>query len=144
MSHSLTRIWIHGIWATKERHPFIQEGIENVIYDFLYDEFKDSNCPARIINGIPDHVHALFLLNPLLPLAKVLKQVKGCSSHTINKEELTPDRFCWQTGYAAYSVSESQVEKVFQYIKDQKRHHQNKTFEEEYEELARLHGIPNY
>jgi REP element-mobilizing transposase RayT len=142
MSHSLTRIWIHGIWATKERYPFILPSIEKKIYDLLYEEFNEAKSPARIINGMEEHVHALFLLSPLLSSSQVFKQIKGCSSHTINVEELTIEKFCWQTGYAAYSVSESQVEKVFQYIKNQKTIHRNRTFQEEYAELSQLHGIP--
>ncbi len=143
MSHSLTRIWIHGIWATKERYPFILPEIENNIYDILYDEFIESQSPARIINGMEEHVHSLFLLSPIFSFSQVLKHVKGCSSHTINENELTIEKFCWQTGYAAYSVSESQVENVFNYIKNQKTIHKNRTFQEEYEELSRLHGIPD-
>ncbi len=95
-------------------------------------------APVRIINGMPDHIHCLFLLNPQKSIAEVIKQIKGSSSHFINQNNLISEKFAWQTGYAAYSVSESVVDKVFQYIKNQKHHHTKKTFQEEYNEFIDL------
>jgi REP element-mobilizing transposase RayT len=77
--------------------------------------------PVRIINGMPDHVHCLLLLNPNKAVTEIIKQVKGSCSHEINKQNIIKEKFAWQTGYAAYSVSESVLEKVFQYIKNQKK-----------------------
>src|SRR5688572_18787461 len=116
MSHALCRAWMHGIRATINRSELIQPGMEKENYDEIYYEFKDVGSPARIINGTEDHVHSLFLLSPNISISKIFKQVKGATSYTINDIELTPFRFCWQSGYAAYSVSEQEVEKVYQYI----------------------------
>ena len=135
MSHSFNKIWIHAIWSTKERSPLIQPDKENIIYDV--------GSPARIINGMPDHVHSLFLLNPKKAVADIIKQVKGSSSHEINKQNITKSKFTWQTGYAAYSVSESVLEKVFHYIRNQKKHHEKITFQKEFENFVRLHGLQN-
>ena len=88
---------------------------------------------------MPDHVHCLFLLSPQKSINDVIKQVKGSTSHDINEKNLI--KFSWQTGYAAYSVSESVVEKVFEYIKNQKRHHAKITFQQEYDEFLRLCGL---
>ena len=85
-------------------------------------------CLVRIINGMQDHVHLLFLLNPQKALTDVLKQVKGNTSHWINEQDLIKEKFAWQNGYAAYSVSESQLGKVYNYILNQKQHHKMKTF----------------
>jgi REP element-mobilizing transposase RayT len=113
MSHSYNKIWIHSIWATKERTQLIHENIEKRIHDNLYKEFTECGCPVRIINGMPDHIHSLFLLNPKKAITDVIKQVKGATSHWANEQNLIAEKFGWQTGYAAYSVSESQLEKVF-------------------------------
>lgn len=126
MSHSFHKIWIHAIWATKERMPLIHSDVEDQIHRFMTDQLREQGCPVRIINGMPDHIHCLFLLNAQKSIAEVVKQIKGSSSHFINQSNLIADKFSWQTGYAAYSVSESAVEKVFQYIKNQKEHHQKK------------------
>ena len=141
MSHSFNKIWIHAIWATKERLPLLHQNSEQKVYSFIAEQLREFGCPVRIINGMPDHIHCLFLLNPQKSVADVIKQIKGSSSHYINKNDIIPDKFSWQTGYAAYSVSESVVEKVFQYIKTQKEHHQKKTYQQEYEEFLKLYGL---
>ena len=141
MPHSYNKIWIHAIWSTKERQPFITRNIEKQIHDMIGNELREMSCPVRIVNGMPDHVHSLFLLNPQKSIADVIKQIKGSSSHFVNEQNLISEKFAWQTGYAAYSVSESQLEKVFQYIRNQKEHHHKQTFLQEYEEFIALHGI---
>lgn len=78
-------------------------------------------------------IHAIRATKERQPLISV--------DNSINEQDLILKKFAWQKGYAAYSVSESQLEKVFQYIKNQKHHHQKKTFEEEYEEIMKLHGV---
>ena len=90
---------------------------------------------------MPDHIHCLFLLNSQKSIAEVIKQIKGSSSHFINQNNLTVDKFSWQTGYAAYSISESVIEKVFNYIKNQKEHHQKKSFQQEYDDFLKLYGF---
>lgn len=143
MPHSYNKIWIHAIWATKERIPLISKSVEQMVYEYVSKQFCEQGCPVRIINGMPDHFHCLFLLNPQKSIAEVIKQIKGSSSHFINQNDLIAEKFAWQTGYAAYSVSESGVEKVFQYIKNQKTHHQKKTFRQEFDEFIKLYGIEN-
>jgi putative transposase len=141
MPHSFHRIWIHAIWATKEREPLINTSIESRVFGFMEEQFREMRCPVRIINGMEDHVHCLFLLNAQKSIAEVIKQVKGSSSHWMNELRLTEQIFSWQTGYAAYSVSESVMETVFQYIKNQKKHHQRRSFEAELDGLNQLHSL---
>ncbi|MGM0581890.1 MAG: IS200/IS605 family transposase [Bacteroidota bacterium] len=141
MPHSFNKIWIHAIWATKNRMPLVHPSIEQKVHQFLRDELVELGCPVRIINGMPDHIHCLFLLSPQKSIMEVLKQIKGSSSYFINQNDLIPDKFAWQTGYAAYSVSESGIDKVYQYIKNQKQHHRKKSFQEEYETFLKLYGF---
>jgi len=141
MPHSFIKIWIHAIWATKERYPLIQPNIETSVFNQMRNQFAESGCPFRIINGMPDHVHCLFLLNPQKSIAEIIKQIKGSTSHWINEQNLIHEKFSWQTGYAAYSVSESQLEKVYQYILNQKEHHKKNSFSQEYDAFIKLHGF---
>ncbi len=141
MPHSFNKIWIHAIWATKNRAPLIVLKSEKRVHDYMRGQFIEIGCPVRIINGMPDHVHCLFLLNPKKSISEVIKQVKGSTSHYINEQDLLPEKFAWQTGYAAYSVSESVLEKVFEYIRNQKQHHAKKTFQQEYDEFLKLYGF---
>lgn len=140
MSHSFNKIWIHAIWSTKERLPLLKPDLEKTIYTFIGEQLKELGCPVRIINGMPDHIHCLFLQNPQKGIAEIIKQLKGSSSHFVNQQN-TSEKFAWQTGYAAFSVSESAVEKVFKYISTQKQHHYKRTFQEEYEEFLKLHHV---
>jgi putative transposase len=84
MPHSFNKIWIHAIWATKERRPLIEQNIEKKVYQFISEQLREQGCPVRIINGMPDHIHCLFLLSPQKSIAEVVKQIKGSSSHFIN------------------------------------------------------------
>jgi REP element-mobilizing transposase RayT len=111
------------------------------MHQFISEQLIEQGCPVRIINGMSDHIHCLFLLNPQKSIAEVIKQIKGSSSHYINQNNLITEKFAWQTGYAAYSVSESVVDKVFHYIRNQKEHHQKKSFQQEYDEFLKLYGL---
>ncbi|HNZ43055.1 MAG TPA: IS200/IS605 family transposase [Bacteroidales bacterium] len=143
MPHSYNKIWIHAIWSTKYRDQLIMPKIEFQVYQYMREQFIESGCPVRIISGMPDHVHCLFLLNPQKSIAEIIKQIKGSTSHFINEQNLIEGKFSWQTGYAAYSVSESAVEKVFEYIKNQKSHHAKMTFLQEYNDFLKLYGFEN-
>lgn len=141
MSHSFNKIWIHAIWSTKERAHLINANIEGQIHQYLKSELESMGCKVSIINGMPDHIHCLFLLNRQKSIAEVIKQIKGTSSHFINQNNLTEDKFSWQTGYAAYSVSESVMQKVYHYIKNQKAHHAQKSFNQEFDVFLKLNGL---
>ena len=77
MPHSFNKIWIHTIWSTKERLPLIHPSVESKIYQFINEQLREQGCPVRIINGMPDHIHCLFLLSPQKSIAEVIKQIKG-------------------------------------------------------------------
>jgi REP element-mobilizing transposase RayT len=141
MPHSFNKIWIHAIWATKHRAPFISNTIEKNMFEFISAQITEQGCISRIVNGMPDHVHCLFLLNPQKSIAEVIKQVKGSSSHFINHNNLIQEKFSWQTGYAAYSVSESIANKVYYYVKNQKNHHSKKSFQQEHDGFLKLYGL---
>lgn len=141
MPHSYNRIWLHVIFSTKERLPLIKFNVEKQIHEHMREQLIENGCPVGIINGMPDHVHLLFLQNHKMSVAEIIKQVKGNTSYWINEQNLIIEKFAWQTGYASYSVSESQMERVFRYIKNQKEHHQKKTFMSEYDDFISLHAL---
>ena len=141
MAHSFSKIWIHAIWATKKRMPMISNSVEKKFHNEIEKQLHEQGCFVKIINGMPDHIHCLFVMSPQKSIAEIIKQVKGSSSYFINQNNLIPEKFSWQTGYAAYSVSESIVEKVFLYIKNQRQHHEKKSFQQEYNEFLKLYGL---
>ena len=93
------------------------------------------------INGVADHVHTLVALKADQSIAKVAQLLKGESSHWVNDQKLTPYKFEWQDEYIAVSVSDSAVEAVRQYIRNQEEHHRKKAFAEEYREFLAKHGL---
>lgn len=143
MSHSFNKIWIHAVWGTKFRGNIITPNIETILYSFLETQLNELGCKPIIINGMPDHVHALFLLSRNKNISEVIKQLKGSSSHYINQQDFVKEKFAWQTGYGAFSVSESGKQKVYQYIKNQKQHHAVKSFDQEFDTFLKLHQIEN-
>ncbi len=88
MPHSYTKIWIHAIWATKERSPLIHLNVENKIHSHITEQLIEQECSVKIVNGMPDHIHCLFLLNPKKSVADVIKQIKGSCSHFVNQENI--------------------------------------------------------
>jgi putative transposase len=96
---------------------------------------------AMIIGGVHDHVHALLLLPPSMPLAKAVQFLKGSSSHWINETHVCNEPFAWQEGYGAFSVSASHTENVVRYIRDQRAHHEKRSFEEEFVGFLNKYGV---
>lgn len=142
MSHSFAKIWIHAIFGTKNFEPMIHNRFEDKLHKHIKEHLEnDFDCPVRIINGVENHVHILFLLSPNYSVKDILKNVKGESSHWVNQQDFTKLKFAWQTGYGAFSVSESIVDNVEEYIRNQKEHHRKKSFQEEYSEFMQKHGL---
>lgn len=142
MPHSLTCIWIHTIFGTKFRDSLILPEFEPKLHAHIKMQLEeDLGCRVRAINGTRDHVHILFLLNPNFAVKDILKNVKGESSHWLNQENIVRRKFAWQTGYAAYSVRESELPVVQNYILNQKEHHRKKSYVEEYQQIALEHGL---
>ena len=142
MSHSLLKIWIHGIFSTKDRTSLIKDTFEKELHAHLKEKLeRDLDCKVRIINGTEDHVHILFLSSPNFTLKDIFQNVKGESSHWINQSDFIKYKFAWQTGYGAFSVSESMVKDVEKYIANQKEHHRRITFKEEIDLFIKKYGL---
>lgn len=93
------------------------------------------------INGMPDHIHVLFGMLPVQALSDLMQQVKQGSSGWVNQKGFIDGRFSWQAGYGAFSYSKSQLLRVIRYIRNQKKHHAQKSFGEEYLELLKMHQV---
>lgn len=142
MSHSHTKIWIHAVFSTKERQPLINSALESKLYHHIKSNLeKDFSCQVKSINGMNEHIHILFMLNPNYTVVGLIKNIKGESSHWINSNKFLNNKFAWQTGYGAFSVSESKLKDVEKYIESQKEHHKKITFIEEYEKFMKTYGF---
>jgi REP element-mobilizing transposase RayT len=141
MSHSFTKIWIHSIFSTKERAQIISDKLEPVLHKHIAESLeKDFGCDVKAINGMREHIHILFRLNPNHSLSELMKNIKGESSHWVNSQNFINIKFAWQTGYSTFSISESVIDNVIKYIINQKEHHKKVTFKEEYELFMKKYG----
>ena len=142
MPHSYTNLLYHLVFSTKDRRPLIDESLRSRLYEYLGGTIRGLGGIALEIGGIADHMHLLVRLRQDHAVSAVLRDLKANSSGWINQHELIGTQsFAWQTGYGAFTVSESQVEKVKQYIRNQEAHHHKSTFREEFVALLQAHGI---
>lgn len=138
---SYVRIWIHCVWGTKNRIPFLNKGSNAVIINHINENAKDKGIYIDFMNGHREHIHCIISLNADQTLAKSLQLLKGESSFWINKNKLAQGKFEWADEYFAVSVSESQINTVRDYIKNQEEHHRKKSWEEEYVEFIEKYGF---
>ncbi len=141
MKHSHTKIWIHIIWATKNRERILFEDPAIKLFNFMTQKASEINVPLESLNIQPEHIHMLIDLPTNICLSDFMQKIKGGSSHWINDKNILSNKFAWQRGFGAYSVSASQLNRVKNYIKNQSAHHHKKTFNEEYKEWKEQYGI---
>ena len=141
MPQSFSNSLIHIIYSTKNREEFIDEEIESKLYGYLGEVCNNQKCQTIIINGYRNHVHILCSLHRTISQSKLLELLKSSSSKWIKTQGAKYNNFFWQDGYAVYSVSQSNTVAVIDYIKNQKEHHQNKSFKDEYREFLRVNKV---
>ncbi len=127
MPQSLSHVYVHLVFSTKSRHPFITDDIAIELYPYMAKVlYEECRSPAKIIGGVEDHGHLLFNLARTIALADVVEKIKTSSSKWIKTKGEGFRDFSWQAGYGAFSVSRSNLDRVHQYIVNQKEHHQKK------------------
>ncbi|HET9432066.1 MAG TPA: IS200/IS605 family transposase [Chitinophagaceae bacterium] len=134
-------VWLHLVWTTKNRFPFLKDEIRSLVFDHIRENAFRKEIFLDCVNGYVEHIHCLVSLGSQQTISKLLQLLKGESSHWINEQQLCPPKFDWQDEYYAVSVSYSQLARVRAYIQNQEKHHQRKTFQQEYEELMHHYGF---
>jgi putative transposase len=141
MGSTLTNLLYHIVFSTKNRRPLIMSDVRDELHRYLGGIIRGEGGIAIDIGGMPDHVHILAKLKPNVAVSDVLRVLKANSSKWCNDKFASQRDFGWQDGYAAFSVSESQAQKVAEYIRNQEEHHRQRDFKSELIELLRRHGI---
>lgn len=141
MPQSLVKNLVHLVFATKHRRPWLLDDVRDSLFAYQAGVFQQWESPALVIGGIEDHVHALFSLSKNHALKKIVEEVKKGSSKWMKTDGTKNKGFHWQNGYAAFSVSESNVPEVRRYIENQREHHRKMTFQEELRTLLTRHGV---
>jgi putative transposase len=141
MPQSLSKVILHIIFSTKNRDPFLDSDVRPRMHAYLATICRDLGAELVRVGGVADHVHILATLPRTVSQSQLVEQIKKASSKWIKELDPRYRLFFWQRGYAAFSVSPSQLEAVLQYIEEQQEHHRTRTFQEEYRELLRKHGV---
>ena len=132
---SYVRIWIHAVWGTKNRHPYLTNPIRREVIAHIKENATGKDIYIDTINGYTEHLHCLISLSADVGISKVMQLIKGESAFWINRQKITQQRFEWADEYFAISVSESVLDKVRTYINNQEAHHSKIGFKQEYEKF---------
>lgn len=144
MSQSLSILYTHVTFATKNRNPWINEEIAPDLHAYMASIFKALDCPAVIINSMPDHIHILFRMSKTVTVSEIIEETKKSSSKWMKDQPMGPPSFYWQRGYGAFSVSGSHLAAIRRYIARQKEHHKKLTYREEVERLMKKYNEEEY
>lgn len=136
-----TNLLFHIIYSTKYRKPTIDPIWQDELYAYIGGVLRENRGVLLKAGGIEDHIHLLAKSPPTIAVSDMLRLIKTNSSKWINEVKKPKKMFEWQPGYAALSVSESQVGAVESYISNQRKHHQTRTFQEEFLLLLKKHKI---
>ena len=142
MPQSLANIWLHIIFSTKNREPYLSDrGIRSEMHAYLAELFRDLKSPTMIINGVIDHVHILCQLYRNITVSELVGKVKRDSSVWIKRKGGPYREFYWQAGYGVFSVSPSNLAPVKTYILNQEEKHHAVSFQDEFRKLLQLSGV---
>ncbi len=141
MAQSFSKIYVHLIFSTKDRERTLPDEIRHDLHSYMGGTLKGLGCSPIEINTEPDHVHALFLLARTVALSDVVGHLKKSSNDWLRSRDPLFASFFWQAGFGAFSVSQSQVEDVQAYIRNQREHHRAKSFQEELRAFLKAYEV---
>ncbi len=144
MPHTYSTNLVHCVFSTKERANLIPDFLQESLYAYLFGTAKNLGIEIIAMGGTANHIHILMALPPKRPLSDAVRDLKANSSRWMKESGIS---FSWQQGFGAFSVSPSQAPVVKAYIRNQKEHHKERNFEEEFLLLLKKSGIhydPNY
>jgi REP element-mobilizing transposase RayT len=132
---SYLRIWVHCVWTTNQRIPYLRDEIRNKVILHILNNAKIKGIYIDHINGYHEHLHALISLGGKQNISEIMQKIKGESSFWINKNKLTSLKFKWQDDFYSVSIGMPQLDNLRKYIRNQDQHHQIITFQEELDSI---------
>jgi REP element-mobilizing transposase RayT len=141
MAQSLARILVHVVFSTKNREPVLLPEIRAKLHGYLASVGRDLGCEVFRVGGVADHVHLAIDLGRTITVANFVQKVKQTSSVWLKEQPGGPRHFEWQTGYGGFSVGQSQLDVLLDYVAKQEERHRKVTFQDEYRALLRKYGI---
>ena len=141
MPDSYTNLLYHVVFSTKDRRPLITPEYETQLYDYIGGIVRSVGGISLALNGTEDHIHLLTKLRPDRALSDVLRDLKANATGWMHHVFPSLKNFSWQRGYGAFTVSQSNVEEMRNYIARQKQHHRKPPFREEFIQFLQVNGI---
>ena len=123
---------VHYVWSTSERRPMIDHAWQDRLYGYMGGILRNKNGHLISAGGMPDHIHLLVSLSSSMSIAQGANALKSNSSAWVHEHIEGKDKFRWQSGYGAFTVSKSSESAVIHYIKNQEEHHRRQTFKSEF------------
>jgi REP element-mobilizing transposase RayT len=142
MPNTFSQIYLHILIVVSGRHSSIHNDWKNDLYKYITGIVHSKSQKLIMINGISNHLHMLLSTKPNYCISDLVRDIKSNSSRFINQNEWANGKFSWQSGSGIFSVSQSQLHKVKNYIMNQEEHHKEKLFKDEFEELLKAYQIP--
>ena len=141
MAGTFSQIYVQVVFTVKGRNNLISKDWKEDINKYITGIIKGKGQKSIIVNGMSDHEHIFFGLKPSMAISDLVRDIKNNSSNFINKQGFVRGKFSWQDGYGVFSYSHSHIQRVYNYILNQEKHHRKKTFKEEYLELLKKFEI---
>jgi putative transposase len=141
MPQSLSKIYLHLIFSTKNRAPTLRTEVRPSLHSYTAAVLENLACHAVLINSVADHIHILFELARTVAVSTVVEEVKKSSSKWLKTQPGIDRGFAWQAGYGVFSVSQPNVAAVRTYIANQEEHHRRRSFQDELRVMLKKHGI---
>jgi REP element-mobilizing transposase RayT len=141
MPQSLANLLVHLTFSTKHRQPTLKPAFQQPLCGYMIGILKNIGSPSLEVNCVEDHAHILFLLSKTRSLSEVVEDVKTGSSKWLKTQDARLKDFHWQAGYGAFSVSQSSVASVCEYIVNQQEHHRRTSFQDEFRAFLTRHGV---
>jgi putative transposase len=141
MPQSLAKIYLHLVFCTKNRAPWLSDAVRDPLHRFMAAVLIKHGCQPVSINSVEDHIHILFIMSRTASVSRVVEEVKTSSSKWLKSQPGGDAAFAWQSGYGVFSVSASNVPAVRNYIARQPEHHCTRSFQDELRALLERHGV---
>ncbi len=142
MPQSLSQVWLHIVFSTKDRHAFLQNAdFRDEMFRMLSHHVSEIGCFPKLSGGWIDHVHGVCGLSRTVTIAQLVEHLKTETSRWVKKQPSGAKSFTWQAGYGAFSVSQSNLDRVVAYVEQQEKHHRKRTYQDEFRELCRKHNL---
>jgi REP element-mobilizing transposase RayT len=142
MPQSLAQIYMHLVFSTKNRQPFLKDcDLRSRLHAYMSGICKNLNCPSLQIGGVEDHVHILCRFGKTIEIQNLLRDLKRDSSAWVKTQMPSLAEFHWQAGYGAFSVSPAHIEALIRYIASQEEHHRHVSYQDEFRRICKKYGV---